>query len=174
MTSLPTSLPTSLTTRSGYSVTIRPVTPNDAPALAAFFVRVAPQDVRFRFLSAQSDVRPDQIAAMVAVDHKASEHLLAFDPATGTLVASALLAGDLPSRTAEVAISIAADYRDKGLGWTLLAHMADLAKALGFARLRSIESHANHAAIEVERALGFTTCEYEGDATMVLVEKDLG
>ena len=61
-----------------------------------------------------------------------------------------------------------------GLGWTLLAHMAQVARSLGFARLRSIESHANHAALEVERALGFTTSEYEGDATMVLVEKALG
>lgn len=163
-----------LTTRSGYTVATRPVAPADAPALAAFFARVAPQDVRFRFLSAQTTVRPDQIAAMVAVDHQTSEHILAFDATSGALVASALLAGDEARSTAEVAIAIAADYRDKGLGWTLLAHMADLAKGLGFARLRSIESHANHAAIEVERALGFTTSTYEGDETMVLVEKALG
>ena len=163
---------TSLATRCGFTVTLRPVTPDDAPALAAFFARVAPQDLRFRFLSAQTEVRPDQIAAMVAVDHRTSEHILAFEQATGTLVASALLVGD-DAGTAEVAIAIAADYRDRGLGWTLLDYMAGLAKAMGFARLRSIEAHANHAAIEVERALGFTASTYEGDATMVLVEKQL-
>ena len=163
----------SLTTRSGFTAMIRPVDPSDAPLLADFFARVAPQDLRFRFLSSQSTVRPDQIAAMVAVDHRLAEHILAFDPATGALVASALLVGDESRASAEVAIAIAADYRAKGLGWSLLAHMAEVAKGLGFARIRAIESHANHAAIEVERTLGFTARDYEGEATMVLVEKVL-
>jgi acetyltransferase len=59
------------------------------------------------------------------------------------------------------------------VGWSLLNHAVDLAKKRGVKRLRSIESRANREAIDVERTLGFTSSDYEGDATLALLEIDL-
>jgi GNAT superfamily N-acetyltransferase len=162
-----------LITRGGLVLSVRPVTTEDGPLLAEFFERVDADDLRFRFLSGQEHARPHQIAEMIEVDHRRAEHLLAFDADSKEMVASAMLVADNCLENAEVAIAIAKAYRGQGIGWTMLKHVAELAKVHGIKRLRSIESCQNHAALEVERALGFSTCAFDGDPTLLLVEASL-
>jgi acetyltransferase len=163
-----------LITRGGLVMRVRPVTLSDGPLLAEFFERVDTDDLRFRFLSGQRHVRPDQIALMLEVDHRRAEHLLAFDDESKLMVASAMLVADNHLEDAEVAISIAKEYQNRGIGWTLLKHVAELAKAHGIKRLRSVESRQNHAALEVERALGFRASQRDDDPSIVVVEAHLG
>ena len=59
------------------------------------------------------------------------------------------------------------------MSWKLLEHVARFAEAAGVKTLQSIESYANHAAIELECDMGFTARPYPGDATLVLVERKL-
>lgn len=163
-----------LATRGGLALKLRPVTDDDAPAVATLFNGLSPDDMRFRFLSAQHHLSSTQLAGLIGVDHRHSEHLLAFDSATAQLVASLMIVADEHMDTAEVAIAVRPDYKGRGIGWTLLKHAAELARERGIRHLRSIESRANHQAIEVERALGFSTSDFDDDATLVLVEAQLG
>lgn len=162
-----------LTTRSGLVLEVRPIHPDDEFLLAQFFEHVSPEDLRFRFLTAMPHPSAEQIAAMVQVDHWGSEHLLAFDAENGDLVASAMMVADKGMHVAEVAISVAMDRKERGIGWTMLRHCADVARARQIGTLQSIESRANHAAIEVEHALGFKAKAYEDDSGLVLIEADL-
>lgn len=162
-----------LTTRSGLVLEVRPVHVDDALRLADFFEHVSPEDLRFRFLTAIPHPSTEQIEAMVHVDHWGSEHLLAFDAENGGLIASAMMVADKGMHVAEVAISITADRKGLGIGWTMLKHCADVARARQIGKLQSIESRANHAAIEVEQALGFEARAYEGDPGLVLIEAEL-
>lgn len=162
-----------LATRDGLVMTLRPVTEADAGLLRTFFDRLSPEDLRFRFLSASHHLPANQIAALVNVDHRHSEHLLAFDAASRQLVATVLIAADPGMETAEVAISVSPTHKGRGIGWTLLKHSAEMARERGVRRLLSIESRANRQAIEVERALGFSTTPYDGDASLVLVQAHL-
>ena len=107
------------------------------------------------------------------MDHRHREHLLAFEAASSLLVASLMIVADEHMKVAEVAIAVDPAFKDRGIGWTLLSHATELARERGLRCLRSIESRGNHKAIEVERALGFTTRDYDGDATLVLVEVEL-
>lgn len=162
---------TSLTTGAGLRLSIRPASAADEGALEAFFEKVTLEDLRFRFLSAVQHVGHDQIAAMLRADREA-ETVLAFEE-HGTLVGVATLATDARVETAEVAVSVHRDWKAQGIGWSLLRHMAQLARDRGIMRLQSIESRDNHAAIEVERDLGFAARAYPGDPTLILVEADL-
>lgn len=164
---------TSIVTRGSAELRLRSVTADDADLLSRFYDALAPDDMRFRFLSAQPHLSSAQLAAMIGVDHRHREHLLAFDSETGDLVASLLIAADDKFETAEVAIALAPAYKRRGVGWSLLSHAVDLARKRGLKRLRSIESRANHEAIDVERTLGFKSSPYEGDATLALLEIDL-
>ncbi|WP_338425992.1 GNAT family N-acetyltransferase [Sphingopyxis kveilinensis] len=164
---------TSIVTRDGTELRLRPVTADDAPLLDRFFDGLAPDDMRFRFLSAQPHLSSAQLAAMIDVDHRHREHLLAFERNSEELVASLLIAADDKFEVAEVAIAIIPAYKGRGVGWSLLKHAVDLAKKRGVKRLRSIESRGNREAIGVERTLGFTSTVYEGDATLALLEIDL-
>lgn len=163
---------TQMTTRSGLELDVRPVRKDDTSLLREFFAGVAPDDLRFRFLSGVNRVSDDQIAQMVDVDHKDTEDFLAFTD--GALVATGLVASDKARDRAEVAIVVRADYKNRGVGWTLLDHIADYARAIGIKTLESVEDRHNQAAIDVERDSGFSVKPYGDDPTLVVVSKQLG
>jgi acetyltransferase len=163
--------PRHLTTRSGLVIEVRPATAQDAPALARFFDEVSDEDRRFRFLAACRHVSAEQIDALTHPDHFRTESFLAYEPVRGELVASAMLACDGRLDTAELAVSIRRDHRGMGLGWALLDLLAHEAERRGVARVISIESRANHAAIDLEREKGFTPEPLEGDPTLVLLSR---
>lgn len=162
-----------LETRSGVKLNIRPAAPEDEVRLIDFFSHVAPDDMRFRFLSPLRKIDRALAHELVDVDHTQTENLLAFDADDDTLVATAMLAADPDLERAEVAIAIRADYKHLGVGWTLLRHVSDYARARGIKRLESIECRDNREAISLEREMGFTACSYPGDATLTLVARDL-
>ncbi|PZU57981.1 MAG: GNAT family N-acetyltransferase [Sphingobium sp.] len=158
-----------LQTRSGTAIIVRPATPDDMPVLSAFFDAVSDDDRRFRFLTAVTHVNDEQLRPMVDVDHRQTDHFLAFDEA-GVLAASAMLACDAAMERAEVAISVRADHRGQGIGWTLLDHVRGVAKARGVRVLQSIENRQNRAAIGLEQEMGFTARPCEGDPALVILE----
>lgn len=161
-------------TSSGVTIHLRPASIHDAAIVRALYDCLGEEDLAFRFLGPARPVRPDQIIAMLEIDHRSTEHLIAFTAGRSTPVASLLIASDQSLMEAEVAISVAREWRNKGIGWTLLRHAVDLARARGLKRLRSIENRANRDAIEVERAIGFRVSEYDGQSALVLVEAELG
>lgn len=162
-----------IVTRGGADLLLRPVTDDDAELLTRFFDGLSPDDMRFRFLSAQPHLSTAQLADMIAIDHRHREHLLAFDRPSGELVASLLIAAADDFAVAEVAIAVAPAFKGRGIGWSLLHHAVDLARERGIGQLRAIESRANREAMEVERTLGFRSSPYDGDATLALLEIDL-
>jgi N-acetylglutamate synthase-like GNAT family acetyltransferase len=142
-----------LTTRGGLDVHIRPAKPEDEVALGAFFEGVTQEDMRFRFLTALKTVSHERLVSMI--------------------IASAMLACTPDMTKGEVAIAILPEFKHKGLSWELLAHVAHFAEAKGVKTLESIESREHHAAIELERDMGFTAISYPGDATLILVQRQL-
>jgi GNAT superfamily N-acetyltransferase len=159
-----------LATRSGLRLHVRPAVAADEAGLKVLFEGMTLEDLRFRFLSAVQHVGHDQIVAMLRVDHIGSETFVAFEPENDELVATAMLAADPTLATAEVAISVHRDYKGRGIGWALLKHVADIARAKGVGRLQAIESRENHAAIELEREMGFKAHGCPGEPALMLVE----
>ena len=163
-----------LTTRSNYAFQVRAAQSADQPALAEFFTHVEKDDLRFRFLSPINTVGPHLIATLANVDHQRTENILALDTHGETVIASAMLAADPDGKRAEVAMAIRADYKRKGISWTLLEYVARLAEAKGIETLESIEARDHHEAIEMEREMGFTASACPGDASLVLLQVKLG
>jgi GNAT superfamily N-acetyltransferase len=162
-----------ITTRGGLDVHLRPATPDDEAALGAFFGGVTPEDMRFRFLTALQTVDHDRLVAMTNVDHLKTENFLAFIKGSPDIIATAMLACSDDMQKGEVAIAILPEFKSKGLSWALLKHVAHFAEANGVKTLQSIESRDHHAAIEMEREMGFTAASYPGDASLMLVQRTL-
>ena len=163
-----------IVTRSGCLFDVRPVVPDDQPALAEFFKHVTPDDIRFRFLTGLKEVGSDRLAAMTHVDHRQTENFLAFVDNETEIIASAMLACDPDLKRGEVAIAVRSDFKHEGVGWEMLAHVARFAEAIGVQTLESIEARDNHTAIELEREMGFTATSYPGDGNLMLVQRRLG
>ena len=165
------STPTELPTRSGLTISVRAATAADEHALVALFDQITPEDRRFRFLAASEHLSHDQLEPLIHADHFSSESFVAFDPASGELVASALLASDKALDTAEIAVSIREAYKGKGVGWALLDLLGREAERRGVRQVIAIESRDNHAAIELEREKGFTPAPFEDDPTLVVLSR---
>lgn len=163
-----------LTTRSSYEFRVRAARTTDQPALAEFFKHVDKDDLRFRFLSPINTVGPQLIATLTDIDHQRTENILALDIDGQTVIASAMLAADPQGKRAEVAMAIRADYKRRGISWTLLEHVARLAEAKGIEVLESIEARDHHEAIEMEREMGFTASSCPGDPTLMVLQVKLG
>lgn len=160
-----------MTTRDGTALAVRAAYAEDEAALASFFDQVDAEDRRFRFLTAIRHLGHDQLQPLTHVDHWRTESFLAFDAASGELVASAMLACDARMDTGEIAVSVRGDYRGKGVGWTMLDLLASEAQRRGLKRVISIEDRDNHAAIELEREKGFEAHGVDGDPHLVMLEK---
>ncbi|WP_225007637.1 MULTISPECIES: GNAT family N-acetyltransferase [Novosphingobium] len=165
---------TQMTTRDGTVLSVRAAFAEDEAALADFFDKVSAEDRRFRFLTAVQHLEHEQLQPLTHVDHWRTESFVAFDAASGEIVASAMLACDAKMDTGEIAISVRSDYRGRGVGWTMLDLLADEACKRGLNRVISIEDRDNHAAIELEREKGFEAHGVEGDPHLVMLEKRFG
>jgi GNAT superfamily N-acetyltransferase len=163
---------TTLTTWKDFSFRVRPARPDDEPLLAELFRQVSLEDRRFRFLTGVGEVGHALLERLVAVDHDRSENFLAFDG--DKPIGTAMLAADPGLQRAEVAISLDADYKNRGIGWALLDHLARYAERRGIKRIESVESRENRQALAVEADMGFRVEPYPGDPGLVLVSKDLG
>ena len=162
-----------LETRGGVHLGVRAASTEDEALLDEFFQHVSPEDLRFRFLSAMPRVPHEHIVAMTHVDHRQTENFLAFDERTGGLVATAMLACDAALERCEVAIVERAAFKGRGVGWELLRYVTEVARDRGIGVIESIEDCGNHAAIELQREMGFSVEACPGDATLVLVRKIL-
>ncbi|AIT78976.1 GNAT family N-acetyltransferase [Novosphingobium pentaromativorans] len=160
-----------LETRSGIELEVRPVTEADEADLEAFFERVTDEDRRFRFMSGARQIGRGQLEPLVHPDHFRTESWIACNLASRQIVASGLMACDGPLDTAEIAISVCASHRGKGIGWAMLDFLADQAAARGCRRAISIEDRANHAAIELEREKGFVPEPFAGDPSLIILSK---
>lgn len=163
---------THVTTRAGLILHIRPVKDDDEALISDFFAHVTPDELRFRFLSSVRVPGHACLVAMTRIDHDRTENFLAFDDA-GNMVASGMLAADQALERAEVAISVRAESKHKGVAWTLLEHVTAYARSRGIRVIESIEARENRAAIELEQEMGFVAHSVEGDPRLVRVSLSL-
>ncbi|MEO8540056.1 MAG: GNAT family N-acetyltransferase, partial [bacterium] len=121
-----TAFPRALQVTSGAPITVRPMVPQDAPALLAFFRGIS--DAERYFL--KDDVGSDAVIDSWArhLDYDRALPLLAFDGdrvcADGVLIRHR---GNARSHYAEVRIVVDPEYRDRGLGTALLKELIDIA-----------------------------------------------
>lgn len=162
-----------VTTRTGFTFQVRPSRPSDEAALARFFAKITPADMRFRFLTAIKEVGHDQLVSMTTTDHHRTENLLAFVDNEAELIATAMLACDEKLEVGEIATAILPNYKHKGVSWEMLTQIVHHAEAIGVKSVISIESRDHREAIDMEHEMGFTSESYPGDAALVLLKRVL-
>jgi len=160
-------------TRTGLKLNVRSVSPDDEQAVIDFFKQIAPEDLRFRFLSSMNAVGSALAHELVDVDHIETENLLAFDSEDGSLVASAMVAADDKASDAEVAVAVRSDCKGQGVGWAMLNHACDFARVRGFERIHSIELSDNRSVISLEKEMGFEARPCPDGMTLTILSKAL-
>ncbi len=141
--------------RDGSEVTIRKLTPRDAPVLAEAFERLSPQSRDLRFLSAKPRLSSNDLQYLTDVDGHLHEALGAVDKATGRGVGVARFVRlDADAPVAEVAVTVVDDWQRRGLGTLLLERLSERARAEGIERYTALVSGENRAIVGLLDALG--------------------
>lgn len=115
--------------RSGDTVAVRSLRPDDEAGLGAMFDELSDSSRYQRFLAGKPTVSPSALRRLIDVDHRDHEALVAVTEdgdGDGKVVGEARWVRDDDDRAlAEMAITVADDWQQRGLG-TALAH--DLAR----------------------------------------------
>jgi acetyltransferase len=137
-------------------MTIRPIRPEDAAAHTAFFARLSPQDIRYRFFSTMRELSPEQTARLTQIDYDREMAFIAVNETTSDTVAVARLVCDSDGRSGEFAIIVQADMKGRGLASHLLQRLITWARTQGLAEIVGQILSDNHPMLAFIRHMGFT------------------
>ena len=139
----------------GERFTIRPIRPEDAEQHAAFFRRLAPIDVRYRFFTTVRELSPEQMARLTQVDYDREMAFIAVREATGDTVGVVRLVCEPDDGSGEFAVIVQSDAKGRGLA----SHLMRLVIAWGRRRgLRAVVGQVlaeNAPMLAFVRSLGF-------------------
>ncbi|SEO32056.1 Acetyltransferase (GNAT) domain-containing protein [Luteibacter sp. UNC138MFCol5.1] len=154
----------------GSHVLIRPLQPEDREREAAFIRRLSPEAKRCRFLGELREASKELLDNLMEVDYV---HAMAFvalvhdDGELREVGVSRYAASDDGTRC-ECAVTVADDWRHRGLAVALMRHLISVARSKGFKTMYSIDLAENGEMEELARYLGFTRMRDPEDATLVM------
>lgn len=137
----------------GGTIHLRPITPDDAPALARFHATLSPQSIHWRYFSAKPELTDDELAHLTTVDHVDRVALVA--ELGGDLVAVARYERDALGGPAEVAFVVSDAHQGRGIGTLLLEHLAAAGRERGVTTFTADVLAQNRAMLAVFRSAGF-------------------
>lgn len=149
--------------RDGTTARLRPVQPDDAPALARFFADLSPE-ARYRRFHSYAVPGPEVVARLAAATDPAAGFTLIVSRWEGgqeRVVATGSYLAHEP-HAAEVAVAVADDFQGKGLGTLLLERLALIAVRHGFTRFWAVTTADNTAMLDVFRESGFEVQDRPG------------
>lgn len=157
---LPT--PRTVRLRDGRTVRIRPIRPSDAEALRAFDDGLCEVNHRFRYLGWVRPLTSEQALSMATVDFNHRFALVATTRREGheVVVADCRLIAE-PGLPAEIAIAVADDHHDVGLGPVLIHWILAIAADHGIEAVEARVRYDNEHMMHVLRRVGFERTAWE-------------
>jgi acetyltransferase len=156
-----------------WKVAVRPVRPEDEPAIAAFLARVSLNDVRLRFFHPMKEFPHAFVARFTQLDYARAMAFVASDPVTREVIGLVQFHSDASYQTAEYAVLLRSDLKGRGLGWALMQLLIEYAKAEGLNSLSGEVLRDNTTMLTMCRELGFDIKGDPSDSSIILVSLDL-
>jgi acetyltransferase len=135
---------------------VRPIRPEDAEQHGAFFKRLPPMDVRYRFFSSMKELSPEQMARLTQVDYDREMAFIAVREATGETVGVARLVRELDERSGEFAVIVQPDAKGHGLASHMMRRLLDWARQCGVVEVVGQVLAENAPMLGFVRHLGFS------------------
>jgi RimJ/RimL family protein N-acetyltransferase len=145
---------TERTTRIGIKIALRPVRSKDKELLRFFAESLSEEDLYFRFFRHLQPTE-DLLTRLVDIDPTKQVAILALvgSGETEKIVGVGRFFIDRKRATAEVALTVGEEYRNKGIGRELLLHLISLARAQGLKGLNAQVLVDNVAMLRLLRSL---------------------
>ncbi len=144
--------------RQGDALLLRPIRPEDEPALREFVRRLTPEDIRLRFFSHVRELDHRMAAGLTQIDYARQMAFLAVrDHASGPEIWGVVrINADADATEAEYAIAVRSDLKGKGLGRLLMEEIIAYAEIVGIGEIWGEVLAENRPMLSLNRKLGFS------------------
>jgi acetyltransferase len=156
----------------GRTFVLRPILPEDEPALLAGFARLSAEEIRARFFVPMKTLPHLTAARFTQIDYDREMALVLADagvPGKADIHAVVRLIADPDNRSAEFAIIVEGGLTGLGLGTLLMRKLIDYGRSRGLQELVAEVLADNAAMRSLARSLGFTETPLAADARVVRV-----
>ncbi len=138
---------------------LRPVLPEDEPALQALALRASPDDLRLRFFQPIRELSHDLAATLTQIDYHREMALVAVGPGLpgkAEMYGIVNLSADPNNEHAEYSILVDRALMGFGLGNLLMKRIIAYARTRGISEIHGEVLQENKPMLQLDRALGFT------------------
>jgi acetyltransferase len=136
-------------------VFVRPLRPEDEPAMRAFFGKVTPEDLRLRFFAPVKNFSHTFIARLTQLDYGRAMAFAAIEEVSGELLGMVRIHADANYERGEYAILLRSDRKGHGLGWELMQLIIQYARSEGLRCVDGQVLRENSVMLQMCRELGF-------------------
>jgi acyl-CoA synthetase (NDP forming)/GNAT superfamily N-acetyltransferase len=138
--------------RDGGTVHVRPITPQDAPAVERFHAGQSPESIFLRFFAVLPRLSERDLHRFTHVDH---DERVAFVATLGDEIVGIGRYDTTAPGAAEVAFNISDAHQGRGIGTVLLEHLAAAARERGLRVFEAIVLPQNRKMLTVFREAGY-------------------
>ncbi|REE95433.1 GNAT family N-acetyltransferase [Thermomonospora umbrina] len=152
----------------GGTAHLRPIRPGDAERMRAFYRRLSPESIYYRYFSPRPRLTDREIEHFTTVDH---DDRVAFIVTIGTEMVAVVRYDRIHDEpgTAEVAFLVEDAHQGRGLGSVLLEHIAAAARERGLERFVAHVLPDNRRMTKVFREVGYRARQRFEDGIIQLV-----
>ncbi|WED24382.1 bifunctional acetate--CoA ligase family protein/GNAT family N-acetyltransferase [Vibrio sp. JC009] len=150
----PSELEEAVTLKSGETVTLRPILPEDEPQHAKFLTQVSKEDLYKRFFSDVGEFNHEALANLTQIDYDREMAFLAVSQDGSILGVSRALI-DSENIDAEFAILIRSDLKGVGLGKILMNKIIEYCRNKGTKQMSGMTMPTNRGMLTLAQKLGF-------------------
>jgi GNAT superfamily N-acetyltransferase len=166
---------TQQTMLAGNCVTIRPIRPTDAFMEANFIRNLSMETKHYRFFGGVKELPSAEIERLCNVDGRYSMAFVATVQQDGREVEIGVCryAPDVKTDVREMAVTIADEWRHKGLGKLLMQHLIAYAREYGVRQLYSQDLADDSSMRELAHEIGMSVNRDPSNATQVIYSLSL-
>lgn len=154
----PAELESAVTLRDGRACRLRPIRPEDEPALQRAFLRLSPRTIRMRFFAPIKEFSHVHAAQLTQIDYDRQMAFVLVDE--GSNAAAEIhgvvgISADPDGKRGEFAIVVEDALAGQGLGWMLMQRIMDYARSREMDEIYGFVLAENQLMLELCRDLGF-------------------
>ncbi|MDZ7839304.1 MAG: bifunctional acetate--CoA ligase family protein/GNAT family N-acetyltransferase [Gammaproteobacteria bacterium] len=156
----------------GSSLWLRPIRPEDEPALRAAFAKLTPREVQLRFFAPMKTLSHMAASRFSQIDYDREMALILTEhgiPGKTEIYGVVRLIADPDNESAEYAIIVRHDMTGQGLGIYLMRRIIDYARDRGIGEIYGDVLRENDTMLKVCDIFGFTQSNITDEPTQVRV-----
>ena len=141
----------------GEKVALRPIRPEDEPALQEAFRKLTPEDVRMRFFAQLSELSHSTASRLTQIDYHREMALIAYDPEVGDhdIMGVVRIHSDPDGLAAEFAVIVRSDIQHRGLGRLLMGRIIAYCRERHTREIWGTVLRENRGMLGLAKELGF-------------------